>query len=129
MFKSKNLNHVVRRAVYLVLTLAIAMSCFLIPASAASHPFTDVKDKDWFSGSVEWVYANGCMNGTSATRFSPNQGMTRAMLVTVLWRMDGGWRPLNGVPFEDIKPDEYPAEAQSVYGGEALPGLSRAAAE
>ena len=55
---------------------------------AATLPFTDVNTGDWFYDYVAYVYANGLMDGTSATTFEPNGTMTRAMLVTILcaWR-------------------------------------------
>jgi uncharacterized repeat protein (TIGR02543 family) len=52
-------------------------------------PFIDVNKTDWFYANVEYVYTNGLFAGTSAVTFSPNAPMTRAMLVTVLWRMEG----------------------------------------
>ena len=52
-------------------------------------PFTDVSDDDWFRDAVSYVYRNGYMNGTSATTFEPAGAMTRGMLVTVLYRIDG----------------------------------------
>jgi hypothetical protein len=56
---------------------------------AWQNPFTDVKADDWFYGDVEYAVENGLFNGTSATTFSPNVPMTRAMLITVLARVDG----------------------------------------
>jgi hypothetical protein len=56
---------------------------------AWQNPFTDVKAADWFYGDVEYAVVNGLFNGTSATTFSPNAPMTRAMLITVLARLDG----------------------------------------
>ena len=52
-------------------------------------PFTDVSAGQWFYGYVEYVYANGLMNGTSATTFEPNANMTRAMVWAILARIDG----------------------------------------
>jgi hypothetical protein len=57
--------------------------------TAWKNPFTDVKVGDWFYGDVEYAAVNGLFNGTSPTTFSPNAAMTRAMLVTVLARLDG----------------------------------------
>ncbi|MCL2376842.1 MAG: S-layer homology domain-containing protein [Defluviitaleaceae bacterium] len=51
--------------------------------------FTDVHEDDWFYTPVMWAFANGIMNGISTTEFAPNSPMTRAMLVTVLWRYAG----------------------------------------
>ena len=52
-------------------------------------PFTDVPQDAWFRDAVSYVYRNEFMNGTSATTFAPEGSMTRGMLVTVLYRIDG----------------------------------------
>ena len=52
-------------------------------------PFTDVLTSDWFYEDVAFVYNEGLFAGTSDTTFSPNAAMTRAMLVTVLYRLEG----------------------------------------
>ena len=52
-------------------------------------PFVDVNSGNWFYDSVKYAYENGLMNGTTATTFSPASGTTRAMIVTVLYRMAG----------------------------------------
>lgn len=52
------------------------------------NPFIDVKESDWFYGDVKYVCQNGLFNGTSNTVFGPNVTMTRAMLVTVLHRLE-----------------------------------------
>lgn len=54
-----------------------------------TFPFTDVTAGQWFYGYVEYVYANGLMDGTSATTFEPNANMTRAMVWAILARIDG----------------------------------------
>ncbi|MCL1855335.1 MAG: S-layer homology domain-containing protein [Clostridia bacterium] len=55
---------------------------------AGANPFTDVKESDWFFEAVNYVYTSKLMNGTSDTLFSPNASLTRAMLVTILYRYD-----------------------------------------
>lgn len=52
-------------------------------------PFEDVPENAWFREAVSYVYRNAFMNGTSSTTFNPNGSMTRGMLVTVLYRIDG----------------------------------------
>ncbi len=66
-------------------------------------PFTDVKESDWFYEAVRFVYENDLFNGTSATTFSPNVNMTRAMLVTVLYRLAGKPAVTAGASFTDVK--------------------------
>lgn len=51
--------------------------------------FEDVESDKWYSNSVSWVSDYGLMNGTSANRFSPNEGLTRAMFAQILYNMAG----------------------------------------
>jgi len=55
------------------------------------NPFTDVRSGDWFYGDVLFAYGNRLMGGTSTSpmRFSPNTPLSRAMLVTILYRYQG----------------------------------------
>ncbi|MEL7567516.1 MAG: S-layer homology domain-containing protein, partial [Dehalobacterium sp.] len=53
------------------------------------NPFSDVYEDDWFYENVIYAYENGLMTGTGSDMFSPNSTMTRAMVVTVLYRMSG----------------------------------------
>lgn len=78
---------------------------------AATLPFTDVNTGDWFFDYVAYVYANGLMDGTSATTFEPNGTMTRAMLVTILWRMEGEPVVNYLMPFTDVDGGAWYAEA------------------
>lgn len=52
-------------------------------------PFTDVPKTAWCRANVEYVWQHGIMKGVSATKFGPDTKMTRAMFVTVLYRMEG----------------------------------------
>ncbi|MGN1074912.1 MAG: right-handed parallel beta-helix repeat-containing protein [Eubacteriales bacterium] len=74
-------------------------------------PFTDVRESDWFYGDVAYVYAEGLMNGTGGTAFAPYDTMQRAMLVTILWRLAGCPASDAPMPFEDVQPGQYYAEA------------------
>ncbi|MEM5766725.1 MAG: S-layer homology domain-containing protein, partial [Bacillota bacterium] len=53
------------------------------------NPFTDVSKNDWFYNAVKFANQNGLFAGTGADTFSPDSALTRAMLWTVLGRMDG----------------------------------------
>lgn len=68
------------------------MKC-TVPANTLSavvrFPFFDVAENAWFFGDVVYASNNSLFNGTAANTFSPDATMTRAMLVTVLWRMEG----------------------------------------
>ena len=87
------------RFISIVLICALAFST--ISAAAAPAPFVDIDYGDWFYDAVLWAYDKGIMNGINATRFDPYGTMTRAMLVTVLWRYADS--PDAGIPsFEDV---------------------------
>lgn len=76
------------------------------PVQAPSNNFTDVKSGDWFYDSVMYVKNGGLMNGTTATTFAPASNLTRAMLVTVLYRLEGSPEAAKA-PFEDVKAGSY----------------------
>ena len=79
----------------------------LIATVTWDNPFIDVDVDDWFYSDVEYVFINGLFNGTSADMFSPNLPMTRAMLVTVLWRLDGSPEVAEAAGFTDIEKGSY----------------------
>lgn len=56
---------------------------------AAAQPFKDVHTNSWFRDNVVYVYEQGYMKGTDDVTFNPNGQLTRGMMVTVLYRMDG----------------------------------------
>ena len=75
------------------------------------NPFGDVKDGDWFRDAVEYVNKNGLMSGTDVTEFDPNGLVTRAMLVTVLWRAENKPQVNLIMPFADVEENAYYAGA------------------
>ena len=74
-------------------------------------PFTDVGSGDWFLENVKYVYEKGLMNGTSDTTFSPKKTTNRAMIVTILHRLEGTPAPDAQAPFTDVPAGQYYAEA------------------
>jgi len=50
------------------------------------HPFVDVPDGKFYTDAVKWAWAEGIVDGTDATHFSPNKNCTRGQLVTMLKR-------------------------------------------
>lgn len=74
-------------------------------------PFTDVLTSDWFYEDVAFAYENGLFAGTSDTTFSPNASMTRAMLVTVLYRLEGQPAVNGRSGFSDVQYNGYYEDA------------------
>ena len=68
----------------------------------ARFPFTDVPAGSWYYGAAAYAYNNGLFDGTSPTTFAPNAVMSRAMLVTVLWRLAGAPAPKGVNTFSDV---------------------------
>ena len=124
------------RILVLVLTITLSMNVLPVMAmaagSSAENPprnekslaadaFTDVNKSDWFYDDVMFVYERGLMNGTASGKFSPGTAISRAMLVTILYRLsvwDDGNRPSVGLPsshthnpFTDVEPGAYYAAA------------------
>lgn len=75
------------------------------------NPFADVAETDWYFEDVAYAYENGLMIGTSDTEFSPNAIVNRAMLVTILWRLEGSPAPTNTDVFTDVPNDEWYTDA------------------
>ena len=78
---------------------------------AGWEPFDDADSGDWFYDCVVYVYENGLMDGVSDARFAPDGTVTRAQLVTILWRLDGGPAVNYLLPFTDVAEGEWYTEA------------------
>lgn len=68
----------------------------------ARFPFTDVAAGTWYYGAAAYAYNNGLFAGMTPTTFAPNATMTRAMLVSVLWRLAGAPAPKAPNTFVDV---------------------------
>ena len=75
------------------------------------NPFTDVFEKDWFYDDAMFVYKNGLMLGTSKTLFGPHGTVTRGMMATILWRMEGSLAPKGENSFTDVEAGRWYADA------------------
>ena len=90
---------------------SIVASGALQPGASASQ-FADLTAGSWYYDGVRCALENGLMTGTSARTFAPDRPVTRAMLVTILWRLAG--EPYGRVsPFEDVLPGSWYAQAVS----------------
>lgn len=71
------------------------------------NPFVDVKPSQWFNDAVKFVNQNKIFNGMSSTTFEPDTAMTRAMFVTVLYRLAGEPEVTGESKFADVVKDSY----------------------
>lgn len=114
------MNH---RLIAFILTISMLAGLLIFPVQAApvcsggsacpAAAFRDVPGPDnWAHEGIDFCVANGIMNGTSAAAFSPNDVMTRAMVVTVLYRQSGSTSVTdrNNV-FTDVKTGQWYSDA------------------
>ena len=78
----------------------------------AAAAYKDLDRTDWYHEEVEFALANGLMNGVGNDNFDPNGNLTRAMLVTVLYRYEGA-PSVEGLenPFKDVPANEWYTDA------------------
>ena len=71
-------------------------------AACPSAKFTDVDRNAWYHEYLDYVVTNGLMNGTTASTFAPNATTTRAMVVSILYRLAGSPAVSGTNPFADV---------------------------
>ena len=69
--------------------------------------FTDVSEDAYYADAVLWAVTNGVTYGTSATTFSPDMAVSRAQMVTFLWRAHGSPEATGTNPFTDVSTSDY----------------------
>ena len=75
------------------------------------NPFEDVNSGDWFHDSVKYIYEQKLMVGTGQSHFSPRLDTSRAMIATILWRLEGSPAPTQECTYTDCHPNAYYARA------------------
>lgn len=80
-------------------------------APVSGLPFKDVKTADWFYNDVKYVYEKGMMAGTAADVFAPNTTTTRAMIVTILYRLEGSPAVTGTSAFVDVPAGQWYTDA------------------
>lgn len=96
--------------------------------AAPKMDFKDVTSADWFYKDVEYAYQNGMMNGVGDGLFDPNGTCTRAMVVTVLFRLVGEPGGVVSCPFTDVPDGEnytwYTKAVQWAYNAKIVKGMT-----
>ncbi len=80
-------------------------------APVSGLPFGDVKSADWFYNDVKYVYEKDMMAGTAADVFAPNATTTRAMIVTILYRLEGSPAVTGTSAFVDVPAGQWYTDA------------------
>ena len=77
-----------------------------------STQFRDVSLNAWYHQAIDYVVEESILIGTSKDTFSPKEDLSRAMLVSVLWRLAGEPAATNkDISFPDVKPEQWYTEA------------------
>lgn len=74
-------------------------------------PFTDADRFAWYHDGVHYCVENGLMMGISKTTFAPDIPITRGMIVTILWRLEGSPLVSASLDYDDVKPEDWYGEA------------------
>ena len=93
-------------------------------ADVWANPFADVSENEWFYGAVEYAAKNGLMNGVSDNEFAPNAALTRAMFVTVLYRMENEPETANAAFTDVVSGSWYEKAVAWAYAGGLVTGVS-----
>ncbi len=104
-----------RKIISLSLALVMLLSSLTMFASAEEElPFTDVKTTDWAYEGIKYATENGLMNGTGGGKFSPLGKLTRGMVITVLYRLEGSPAvDFDEKDFLDVPAGQYYSNAAS----------------
>ena len=91
-------------------TVEAAFKASANASAPAQMPFMDVATSDWYYSAVEYVYQKGMMSGTSSGAFSPNMSTNRAMIVSILHRLEGS-PAAPASTFPDVTAGQYDTDA------------------
>ena len=77
------------------------------PDPLPTSVFSDVDKETWYAEGVHWASVNGVMNGVGGGLFDPNGSISRAMLVTMLWRLEQEPETEYDMSFDDVPEDAW----------------------
>ncbi len=112
-----------------IITALVAVLLMFTLTVSSFAAFKDVSENHWAHDYIEWAEVNSLMAGTSATRFSPEGSASRAMLVTVFWRMANSPDCGTYTPFKDVKQDWYRKAVAWAYRNNIVSGTTPRAFE
>ena len=75
--------------------------------SSNGIPFTDVSKNSWYYDTVKYTYENNLISGANEYEFRPDAKITRGMIVTILWRMEGKPKVTGIKDFTDVTGQYY----------------------
>ncbi|MDY3013659.1 MAG: phage tail tip lysozyme [Evtepia sp.] len=91
-----------KRVISMVMALCLAVSLLPGALAAGTYPFGDVPASHWAREEIQYVYDAGLMDGMENDQFLPEGTITRAMIVTILYRMAGEPAVTGSSGFQDV---------------------------
>ena len=104
----KNLKRLAALMMAAILTLALSVTAF---AAVEDTGFSDVSADSWYAEAVMYCQERGLMSGIGNRQFAPEGNLTRAMLVSVLWRQAGSPAVNYLMQFSDVPEGQWYSEA------------------
>ena len=89
------------------------------PATDVSDIFIDIAANAWYKDAVQYAYDSGLMTGVSANEFAPEQTTTRAMIVSMLARLEGVQHS-EAAGFNDVAANDWYATAISSWANDVM---------
>lgn len=99
---------------------ALCLACCLTLPALAADTYSDVSQGAWYAAAVEEMTDLGVLTGVTDTLFCPSAPVTRATVVTTLWRMEGAPQPASSSGFTDVPRDQWYTQAVDWAAQEAI---------
>ncbi|MBR6290899.1 MAG: S-layer homology domain-containing protein, partial [Clostridia bacterium] len=96
-----------KKFISLILAALMLAGALAVSVTAEESPFSDVKETRWSCKAIKYAYDNKYMDGVGGGKFDPAGTMTRAMVVTVLYRMEKTPEVEFEAAFSDVKDGKY----------------------
>ncbi len=100
-----------KKTISLFIAIIMLAAAFAAVPATAKSVFSDVEEGRWSASSISYAVNNKYMNGVGGGKFDPEGSLTRAMVVTVLWRREGEPKPSAPSGFEDVPDGEWYTDA------------------
>ena len=102
------MKKIVSRVLSCILVLLLLASMGSVFAASG---FSDVSPGCWYEAAVNWAVSQNVTAGVGNGKFGPNQTVTRAQVVTMLWRLANSPEPAGAAAFSDVAADRWYSKA------------------
>ena len=98
---------------------------YMCEPTVGTSDFDDVLRGAFYTAAIDWAASTGVVSGTSSGQFKPDDNITRAEFVTIVWRAFGQQRATDSLPFDDVPSSAFYRNAlRWAYGNGIINGTS-----